>query len=62
LIQKTAEVHCHNTRYATIQNYFTQVSTNTGKKTISHPGASLWANAEQQLKDKSHNAFSKQYR
>ena len=31
--QKTAEVHCHNTRYATNQNYFIQqVSTNAGKK------------------------------
>ena len=34
LLQKTAEVHCHNTRYATNQNYFIQqVSTNAGKKT-----------------------------
>jgi len=32
------------------------------KKTISHRGATLWANAEQQFKDKSHNAFSNQYR
>jgi len=32
IIQKTAEVHCHNTRYATNQNYFIQVSTNAGKK------------------------------
>jgi len=33
LFQKTAEVHCHNTRYATNQNYFIQnVSTNAGKK------------------------------
>jgi len=30
--QKTAEVHCHNTRYANNQNYFIQVSTNAGKK------------------------------
>jgi len=29
-----------------------------GKKTISHGGATLWANVEQQFKDKSHNAFS----
>jgi len=33
LFQKKAEVHCHNTRYATNQNYFIQqVSTNGGKK------------------------------
>jgi len=33
LFQKTAEVHCHNTRYAANQNYFIQqVSTNAGKK------------------------------
>ena len=33
LFQKTAEVHCHNTRYATNQNYFIQqVSTNACKK------------------------------
>jgi len=33
LFQKTAEVHCHKTRYATNQNYFIQqVSTNTDKK------------------------------
>jgi len=33
LFQKTAEFHCHNTRYATNQNYFIQqVSTNAGKK------------------------------
>jgi len=63
LFQKTAEVHCHNIRYATNQNYFTQqVSTNAGEKTISHQGATLWANAEQQFKDKSHNFFSNQYR
>jgi len=48
LFQKTAEVHCHNTRYATNQNHFTQqVSTNAGKKTISHRGATLWANVDQ---------------
>ena len=42
LFQKTAEVvHCHNTRYATNQNYFIQVSTNAGKKTISLRGAML---------------------
>jgi len=34
LFQKTAEVHCHNTRYATNQNYFIQVSTNAGKKQL----------------------------
>jgi len=62
LFQKTAEVHCHNTRYATSQNYFIQhVSTNAGKKTISHRGATHWANVDQQFKDKSHNAFSNQY-
>jgi len=62
LFQKTAEVHCHNTRYAKNQNYFIQqASTNTGKKTISHRGATLWANVEQRFKDKSHNAFSNQY-
>jgi len=32
------------------------------KKTISHRGATFWANVDQQLKDKSHNAFSNQYR
>jgi len=31
LFQKTADVHRHNTRYATTQNFFKQVSTNTGK-------------------------------
>ena len=36
LSQKTAEVYCHNTRYATNQNYFIQqVSTNAGKKNFS---------------------------
>jgi len=34
LFQKTAEVHCHNTRYATNENYFIQVSTNAGKKNV----------------------------
>ena len=62
LFQKTAEVHCHNTIYATNHNYFIQVSTNGGKKTISHRGATFWANVDQQFKDKSHNAFSNQYR
>ena len=63
LFQKTAEVHCHNTRYATNQNYFIQqVSTNAGKKTISNRGATHWANLDQQLKDKSHIAFSNHYR
>jgi len=48
LFQKTAEVHCYNTRCATNQNYFMQqVSTNAGKKTISHRGATLWANEDQ---------------
>ena len=32
LFQKTTEVHCHNTRYATNQNYFIQVSIKAGKK------------------------------
>jgi len=32
------------------------------KKTISHRGAPLWANVDQLFKDKSHNAFSNQYR
>jgi len=63
LFQKKADVHRHNTRYATNQNYFIQqVSTNAVKKTLSHWGATLWANVGQQLKDKSQNAFSKQYR
>jgi len=63
LFQKKAEVHRHNTRYATNQTYFMQqVSTNAGKKTISYRGATLWANVNQQFKDKSHNAFSNQYR
>jgi len=63
LFQKTAEVHCHNTRYATNQNYFIQqVSTNAGKKTISNRGATLWANVDQQFKGQSHIAFSNQYR
>jgi len=53
LFQKTAEVHCHNTRYATNQNYFIQqISTTLAKKTISHRGAALWENADQQFKDK----------
>jgi len=40
LFQKMAEVHCHNTRYAPNQNYFIQqVSTNSGKETISYRGA-----------------------
>jgi len=63
LFQKTAEVHYHNTRYATNQNYFIQqVSTNAGKQTISYRGATLSANVDQQFKDKSHNAFRNQYR
>jgi len=63
LFQKTAETHCHNTRYATNQNYCIQrVSTNAGKKTISHRGATLWANVEQQFKDISHNTFCNQNR
>jgi len=63
LFQETAEVHCHNTRYATNQNYIIQqISTNAVKKTISHRGATLWANVDQQFKDKSHNAFNNQYR
>jgi len=62
LFQKTAQIHSHNTRYTTNQNYFIQVSTNAGKKTISHRGAILWANVDQQFKDISHKAFSKQYR
>jgi len=32
------------------------------KKTISNQGATHWANVDQQFKDKSHNAFSNQYR
>jgi len=33
LFHKTAEIHCHDTRYTTNQNYFIQqVSTNAGKK------------------------------
>jgi len=62
LFQKTVEVHCHNTRYATNQNYFIQVSTNAGKKSISHRGATLGANVDQQFKDISHNAFNNHYR
>jgi len=31
------------------------------KKTISHRGAILWANVDQQFKDLSHKAFSNQY-
>ena len=63
VFQKTAEVHCDNTRYATNQNYFIQqFSTNAGKTTISYRGATLWGNKDQQFKDKSHNAFSNQYR
>jgi len=61
LFQKTTEVHCYNTRYATNQNYFIQqVSTNAGKKTISHRGATLRTNVEGKFKDKSHNSFSSQ--
>ena len=41
--------------------YFIQVSTNAEKK-FSHREATLWANVELQFKDKSHNAFRKQYR
>jgi len=40
--------------------YTTSFNKRRYKKTISHRGASLWANVEQQFKDKSHNAFSKQ--
>jgi len=58
LFQKTAEVLCYNTRYATNKNYFIQVSTNAGKKTISYRGATLWANVDQHFKDKFHNARS----
>jgi len=61
LFQKTAEVHCHNTRSATNQNYFIQVSTNAGKKTIARRGATHWANVDQQIEDKSHTDFSNQY-
>jgi len=32
------------------------------KKTISHRGATLWANVEQQFKDISHNTFCNQNR
>jgi len=32
------------------------------KKQISHRGATHWENVDQQFKDKSHNAFSNQYR
>jgi len=54
VFQKTVVVHCHNARYAANQNYFMQqVSTNSGKKTISHRGATLWVNVEYQFKDKS---------
>ena len=63
MFQKTADVHRHNTRYATNGNYVIQkVSTKTGKRTTYRRGATLWANVEQKIKDKSHNAFSKQYR
>ena len=63
LLQKTAEVHCRNARYATNQNYFMQqVPTNAGKKTISNGGATHWANVDQQIKDKSHGVRSKQTR
>jgi len=63
LFQKTAELQCYNTRYATNQNNFIQqVSTNAGEKTMSHRGVTLWANVDQQFKIKSHNAFSNQYR
>jgi len=34
LFPKTADVHCHNTKYATNPSYFIQVWTNAGKKTI----------------------------
>ena len=40
----------------------TNFSVNAGRKTISHRGATLWANVEHQCKDKSNKAFSKQYR
>jgi len=63
LFHKTADIHRRNTRYVSIQNYFIQeVSTSAGKQTISHRGTTFWANVEQQFKDKSHNAFSKQHR
>jgi len=39
-----------------------QVSTNAGKKTISNRGATHCSNVDQQFKDKSHIAFSNQYR
>jgi len=32
------------------------------KKAVSHSGATLWANVEQEFKDKSHNAFIRQNR
>jgi len=63
LFRKTADIDCHNTRYGTNQNYFIpqpQVSTNVGKETISHRGATLWENVEQHFKDKSHTVFCKQ--
>jgi len=35
LFQRTTEVHCHNTKYTTKQNYFIQqVSTNAGKNRV----------------------------
>jgi len=52
LFKKTFDVHCHNTRYATKQNYFIQqISPNAGKKTIAHRGATLRANLQQHFKD-----------
>ena len=59
LFEKTADGHCHNTRYPTNQNQFIQVSTRAGEKTISDLGATFWANAEQHFKDKSSNVFNK---
>jgi len=38
-----------------------EVSANAGKKTISYRGDALWANAEKQFKDISHNTFSNEY-
>jgi len=63
LFQKTAEVHCHNTICNQPKLFHTtSFNKRLQKKTISHRGSTLWANVDQQFKDKSHNAFSNHYR
>ena len=49
--QETSSVHSYQTRFANMENYFIHwVSCNSGKKSISYRGASLWNKVEQNLK------------